>query len=52
MEKRKCPKCGKPVYSSVFNEDWECPYCGEVILVIREEVVTCLEKSSNQKQVH
>jgi len=29
MEKRICPECSKPAYSSSFSHDWNCPYCGK-----------------------
>jgi len=31
MEKRICPECSKPAYSSSFNHDWSCPNCGKEI---------------------
>jgi len=31
MEKEICPYCHKPVYSSVFENDWECPNCEAVV---------------------
>ena len=29
MNKRICPHCDKPAYSPHFEDQWECPNCGE-----------------------
>jgi len=31
MEKRICPKCSESAYSSSFDHDYNCPYCGKEI---------------------
>jgi len=35
MQKQICPVCGKPAYSSVFSDGWECPSCGAVVTEVK-----------------
>ena len=41
IEKRICPLCHKPVYSSSFQGLYECPYCGKAVSAseTKEEVL-------------
>lgn len=38
MQQRICPHCHLPVFSSVFEGDWECPNCGEEVKEAEGEV--------------
>lgn len=36
---RDCPHCGEELEFSEFDEDFECPECGEFLAVIVDYVV-------------
>ncbi|MFS8628778.1 MAG: hypothetical protein FWJ73_05400 [Limnochordales bacterium] len=38
MERKICPHCGKPNYSSLsYTEVWTCAYCGKDFLAVEGE---------------
>ena len=49
MECRRCPACGRKVYSADASSTWECPYVDCGFIAITVECITDITDEGDSK---